>query len=171
MRVIDRLDRIFITISIICLFAIMVIVALDGLFRQFFDSPIIGAYELVEKYLMAAMVFPAIGYTWAKRGHIGVTLALEKMPKAVQNITHLITILLAVTVMGLIGYTGAEKTILAFTGNHLTSGLIRWPLWLAYIWMPVGSFLFCLRLIAEFIINIIQIYKQGLNNTLIHKVR
>jgi TRAP-type transport system small permease protein len=166
MKVIDKFDQYFIILSTICLFIIMVIVSIDGLLRQFFDAPIVGAYELVEKYLMPAMIFSAISYTWAKKGHIGVTVMYDKMPKAVKNITHLITLLLGMIVISLIGYTGMEKTMMAIAESHTTSGLIRWPLWLAYVWMPIGSFLFFIRLLAEFIITVYQIIKNGLSTNL-----
>jgi TRAP-type transport system small permease protein len=168
MKIIESIDRVFITIGMICLFFIMVIVAFDGLGRQFFDKPIVGAYELVEKYLMTAMIFPVIGYTWAKKGHIGVTIFYEKMPKAIQNIAYLITIIAGLIIFGIIGYTGYDTTYTSYTGNQLTSGLIRWPLWVAYIWMPLGSAIFCVRLIVEFFQSIILIRKNGLNNILLN---
>jgi TRAP-type C4-dicarboxylate transport system permease small subunit len=166
MRVMDQIDRFFIYVGIICLFVIMVIVGIDGLLRQFFNAPIVGAYELIEKYLMVAMIFPAISYTWAKKGHIGVTLIYKKMPVALQNISHIITIILGLFIMGIIGYTGYETTYTAFAGNHLTSGLIRWPLWVSYVWMPIGSLIFCLRLLIELGVCLNEMRKNGLNKLL-----
>ncbi|MDD2499010.1 MAG: TRAP transporter small permease [Desulfitobacteriaceae bacterium] len=163
MKTMDKIDRIFSAIGMICLFAIMVVVSVDGLGRSLFDSPITGAYVLVEKYLMVAMIFPVIGFTWAKKGHIGVNIFYDKMPKWVQNIAYLITILFGLSLFALIGFTGYETTIKALVGNQVTSGLIRWPLWLAYIWMPIGCAVFCARLIIEFVECIIQINKCGLN--------
>ena len=167
MKVMDSIERVFTFLAMICLFATVVIVALDGLGRQFFNTPIVGAYVLVEKYLMVAMIFPVIGYTWAQKGHIGVTLFYDKMPLAVQNISHLITLLIGLALFGLIGLTGYDTTVRAITGHQITSGLIRWPLWLSYIWMPIGCFLFCLRLIIEFIVCIDSIRKRGVNNYLV----
>ncbi len=163
MKVMDFLDRILVTIAMISLFIIMVVVGLDGLGRHFFNAPIKGAYVLVEKYLMVAMIFLAIGYTWAKKGHIGVTLFYKKMPIAVQNIAYFITLILGLGFMGIIGYTGFESTYSAFAGHHVTSGLIRWPLWLAYVWVFLGALVFCLRLILEFVTGIYLVYKNGFN--------
>lgn len=67
MKFINYIDKILIAVSCIMLFAVMVIVAIDGLMRQVFDIPIKGAYVLVENYLMVAMIFLAFGYTWAKK--------------------------------------------------------------------------------------------------------
>lgn|SRR5699024_3628474 len=171
MRLVDKIDKLFMTLSICWLFLIMIIVAIDGFLRQFFDAPINGAYVLVENYLMVAMIFPAIGYTWAKKGHISITFVHDKLPRAIQNLTYLLTILMGLFIMGLIGYTGYEKTLTAFTANHLTSGLVRWPLWIAYVWVPVGSGIFILRLIIEFIIGLTKIIKHGFNNILISEVK
>lgn len=170
MRFIDYIDKLFMTLSICCLSLIMVIVAIDGLLRQFFDSPITGAYVLVENYLMVAMIFPALGYTWAQKGHISITFIQGKLSTALQNITYLIIIIISLFFMGLIAYTGFEKTLVAFSGSHITSGLVRWPLWIAYIWVPLGSSIFCLRLIIEFVLGVIKIAQNGLNHFLISQI-
>lgn len=168
MKIADKLDKVLIYIGMICLFSIMVVIALDGLGRHFFDSPITGAYVLVEKYLMVAMIFPAIGYTWAKRGHISLTLVLTKMPAAVQNIVHLITLLCGLAIFGLIAYTGFDSTFEAYTRNQVTSGLIRWPLWLAYIWMFLGAAVFCVRLLLELATGLATIIKQGIGGVILN---
>lgn len=171
MKIMDYIDKLFIGISSISLFAIMIIVAIDGLLRQFFDSPIKGAYELVESYLMVAMVFLALGYTWAKGGHISITFLHNKLPIVLRNLTYLMILLIGIFIMSLIGYTGLERTTEAFQNNSLTSGLIRWPIWIAYVWVPLGSALFILRLVLEFIFSIIRIFKNGINNVVISEVK
>lgn len=148
----------------------MVIVAIDGLMRQVFDIPIKGAYVLVENYLMVAMIFLAFGYTWAKKGHISITFIHNKLPIALRNVTYLMILLIGIFIMGIIGYTGLERTITAFQNNNLTSGLIRWPIWLAYIWLPLGSAVLVLRLIAEFVVCMRRIIKKGVNNVSISEV-
>lgn len=163
MKIIDKIDNIFVIVSSVFLFIIMFIVSIDGLLRQFFDSPITGAYVLVENYLMVAMIFCALSYTWATKGHISITFVHDKLPLAIRNVTYLFILLIGISVVGVIGYTGFERTLSAFSNNHLTSGLTRWPLWLAYIWIPLGSLMFCLRLLIEFILGIKKILKYGIN--------
>lgn len=167
MKFMDRIDKIFSSVGMFCLFAIMVIVSIDGLGRALLDMPITGAYVLVEKYLMVAMIFPVIGFTWAKKGHIGVNVFYDKMPKGVQNIAYLITILFGLFLFAIIGYTGLETTMKAISGHQVTSGLIRWPLWAAYIWMPIGCAVFCIRLIVEFVQCLMLIKKGGLTKILV----
>ena len=160
LKVLDRIDKVFLQLSMLWLFIIMVILAIVGLLRQFFDSPIVGAYFLVENYLMVAMIFPAMGYTWAKRGHISITFVYDKFPETMKKISQLIFIILGLFIMGLILYTGYDRTLSAFINGNVTSGLVRWPLWLAYIWVPIGAGLFCIRLIVEFVLNIASFFKK-----------
>lgn len=169
MKIVDKIDKVIMILSAIFLFVIMIVVAIDGLLRQFFDTPIKGAYVLVENYLMVAMVFLALGYTWAKKGHISITFVHDKLPIAIRNITYLLILIIGLSIVGLIGYTGLERTLSAISNNNLTSGLIRWPLWIAYIWIPIGSAIFCLRLILEFIFGINKIFKHGMNKKLINE--
>lgn len=171
MKIVDFIDKVFMVIASISLFAIMVIVAIDGLLRQFFDSPITGAYVLVENYLMVAMIFSALGYTWAKKSHVSITFLHNKLPIALRNLTYLLILLMGMFIMGVIGYTGFERTVSAFQNNNVTSGLIRWPIWIAYIWLPLGSAIFILRLVLEFFISINQIIRKGIGNVVISEVK
>jgi len=150
-KIVDKIDTLFTVVGMICLFSIAVIIAVDGLGRHFFHSPIVGAYVLVEQYLMVAMIFPVMSYTWASNGHISVNLFYDKMSQIFQNIVYLFTICCALFIIGLIGYTGIESTWDALIGRNTTSGLIRWPLWASFIWMPIGCAVFCLRLLVELI--------------------
>lgn len=161
MKIIEKIDAFFTAVGMICLFAIAVIIAVDGLGRHFFHSPIVGAYVLVEQYLMVAMIFPVMSYTWAKHGHISVNLFYDKMPSVVQNAVYLMTICCGLFIIGLIGYTGVESTWDAIVGHNVTSGLIRWPLWASFIWMPIGCAVFCLRLFVELLTMLQHLAKAG----------
>lgn len=150
------------------LFAIMLIIAVDGIGRNFFNAPIKGAYVAIENYLMVAMIFPVVGYTWAERGHISVTLFVSKMPNAVRNLAYLIVLLMGMLFFGLVGYTGLVNTVNALVTHKLTAGLIRWPYWLAYVWMPLGGLMFCLRMVAEFVLGVRSIIKEGISRVVIN---
>ena len=161
MKTIRKIEELFTVAGMICLFSIAVIIAVDGLGRHFFHSPIVGAYVLVEQYLMVAMIFPAMSYTWANNGHISVNLFYDKMSPIFQNVIYLIIICCGLFVIGLIGYTGVESTWEAIIGGNTTSGLIRWPLWASFIWMPIGCAVFCVRLLIELITMLLHLSRGG----------
>lgn len=164
MKILDKIDRFFMFFSMISLLLIMVIVATDGLLRQFFDSPIQGAQLLIENYLMVAMIFPAFGYAWAKNRHVSIDYIYDKMPKSIQDILYLITIIITILVMSIIAYTGFQRTLSAFISKEYTQGLVEWPIWLAYIWVFIGASLLWLRMAIEFIQSVIRISKHGLGS-------
>lgn len=169
MKLLDKIDKIFVFMGMVALFAIMIVIAVDGLGRQLFHVPLAGAYELIEKYLMVAMIFPVIGYTWSVKGHISMTLFLTKMPKAVQNILYICSVVCAFILFAIITYMGWKTTYSAIVSNKLTSGLVRWPQWLSNVWMPLGGFAFCLRMIAELVVSIQKIVKYGINHVIINE--
>jgi len=145
----NRIDAFFVSLACLSLFAVMAIVGIDALGRNLFDQPITGAYVLIEEYLMPAMIFPLIGYVWMIRAHVGISLLRDRMPSAVRRVLRVSDTLFGLLIFGLITYVGWQNTVAAYQGGELTSGLIRWPIWLALVWMPLGGSLFCLRLLSE----------------------
>ncbi len=154
MRIVDKIDALFVAIACLGLFAVMSIVGIDALGRNLIDRPITGVYVLIEEYLMPAMIFPLIGYVWMKKAHVGISLLRERMPSVVRSGLQIIDILIGLFVFGLITYVGWQNTVSAYQSAILTSGLIRWPIWLALVWMPLGGGLFCLRLVCELFLSL-----------------
>ena len=64
---------------------------------------------------------------------------------------RVIDVLLALILFGMVGYVGFGNLADAWQKDLVTSGLIRWPIWLALIAMPIGSLMFCARLLGELI--------------------
>src|SRR5690625_1587276 len=165
MKVINKIEDGISIVGVVSLFIIMLIVAVDGLLRHFFNSPIRGAYVLTENYLMVAMIFLFMSYTWRKNKHIAITFVYDKLSITTQNIAYFITLLIGIFIMGLIGITGFDKTFHALSSNHTTSGLVKWPLWLSYIWIPIGSAIFIIRLIAEITLSFILLSRRKFSET------
>src|SRR5215813_4870594 len=58
----------------------MVLTSADALLRYAFNQPIIGAYEITEKYLMVAAVFLGLSYAYRGGGFIRVTFLVDRLP-------------------------------------------------------------------------------------------
>jgi TRAP-type C4-dicarboxylate transport system permease small subunit len=69
------------------LFFMIFIPSFDVLLRIVFSKGILGAEELVS-LMQVIIVFFALAYTAAQKGHIGVDLIYDRLPKRVQPLIH-----------------------------------------------------------------------------------
>lgn len=150
-RSFDKVEIMFLKLSQLSILAMMVLTALDASSRYIFDKPIMGAYEITERYLMIILVFLSMSYVQKVDGHIRLDILFEKFSQRLQDALNIFYFLLAALLMAFIGYEGAISTYNAIANNLQLSGLINFPLWLSYIWIPLGSFLITIRLLITII--------------------
>jgi len=144
-KYLEKLEVFSLRLSQLSLFVMMVLTSIDALSRYFFNNSITGAYEVTEYYLMIILVFLSISYVQKENGHIRLDIIFSKLPYKVQNYLNVIFYLLAAFYFLFIGYQGYITTSNALTNNLIMSGLINFPLWLSYIWVPIGSILIFIR--------------------------
>lgn len=142
-----KLEVFFLRLSQISLVIMMILTTLDALSRHLLSKSITGAYEVTEMYLMVMLVFLSMSYVQKVDGHIRLDIIFERLSKRVQNILNIIFYIFAAAMMFFIGFQGFNMTLSAVQNNLIASGLINFPLWLSYIWIPIGSFLIMIRLL------------------------
>src|SRR5207249_10190486 len=54
----------------------------DALSRYLFNRPIIGAYEITEKYLIVAAIFLGLSYAYRGGVFIRVTFLVDRLPRS-----------------------------------------------------------------------------------------
>jgi TRAP-type transport system small permease protein len=149
MNIIERgftkIENFFLRLSQIAVITMMLLTTLDALSRYIFSNAITGAYEITEMYLMVILVFLSMSYVQKVDGHIRLDNLFERLPSRVQDGLNIVYNLLSAALMFFIGYQGFHMTINSLQNNLVASGLINLPLWLSYIWIPIGSFLIMIR--------------------------
>ncbi len=72
-------ERVLILIAVAATAIMMLLTSADALLRYTINQPLIGAYEITEKYLMVAAIF--LGFTYAYRGgaFIRVTFLVDRL--------------------------------------------------------------------------------------------
>ena len=76
----SRCELALLYLGVLATFAMMCLTSADALSRYLFNSPIIGAYEITEKYLMVAAVFLGLSYAYRGGGLIRVTFLVDRLP-------------------------------------------------------------------------------------------
>jgi TRAP-type C4-dicarboxylate transport system permease small subunit len=144
----ERCERVLAYTGMLATFAMMCLTSADALARYLLNRPIIGAYEITEKFLMVAAIF--LGMSWAYRGgvFIRVTFLTDRLPgtlKALANyVAYLTTLLFCLFV--LVATTRAALRELASTTTLSTMPI---PLGPAYCLVPIGFLALTLLLLTD----------------------
>lgn len=94
-RVNDSIVKLLTIIAAWTLSAMMFLTFTDVLLRYFFNSPILGAPEIID--LMMAIVIPfSIVYCAQQKGHISVDFILERFPVLVRRVVNCLISLLMI---------------------------------------------------------------------------
>jgi TRAP-type C4-dicarboxylate transport system permease small subunit len=160
-NLINKIDRVIFFFAKLSIFIMMLVIALNAIFRYFFNSPIQGVYEFTEKYLMVSAIFLSLSYVFKLDGHIRVDAFFDKFPKKIQSILDIVFMLIGAVLMFVIFYQGMIFTYKAWVNNDISTGVIAWPLWLSYIWIPIGGFVFTLRLLLNVINGIFSLFPRN----------
>lgn len=152
----DKLEVILLRFSQFALLVMMVLTSLDALSRYFFSYSITGAYEITERYLMIILVFLSMSYVLKIDGHIRLDILFERFSSKIQRGLNIVFYTLIAMFAFFMGYESLLMTINAFKNNLIMAGLIDFPLWLSYIWIPIGSFVLLIRLVMSIILTFIS---------------
>ena len=141
------------------IFLLMVMLLVEVLSRYILNAPLSISEEL-GGYLLVAITFIGLAYTWKEKGHVRVVLLVSRLPEKIKQRLRLATLIIAVSFcFPLIKacYDLLQDSLLfeARSGSWL-----RTPLVYPQTILIIGAVLLLLQLIAEVIKAII-----GFKNT------
>jgi len=124
--------------------------------RYLFNRPIKGHVEIVEM-VMAGVVFLGIAFTEKMGGHVRMELFVVRVLKGrLRLIVESFTLLLGLFIFAIILVYSLEVSVLYSIKMGDTTPLLLWPVWPSKLFIPVGSFVLCLRLVIEIIQHVSQ---------------
>jgi TRAP-type C4-dicarboxylate transport system permease small subunit len=147
LKIFDKIESGFFFVAKIALFVMMVLTTADAIMRYVFNHAITGAYTFTENYLMVIVAFLSMSYVMKLKGHIRIDIFTDKMPKSLVKWLNVIYLLAAAGFMFAVGYKSMFVTWEAYVRNYVATGVIPWPTWLSWIWVPIGAYLFTIRLL------------------------
>ena len=147
-RWLSRCEKVAIYGAGLSVFLMMLLTTVDALGRYFFNSPLQGAYELLEDYLMLAATFLGAAVCYRGGGFIRVTLLADRLPKKVsipvnyftQITTFLYVVVLAYASILNLCRTIAQKTLL---------GTLPLPKWPGMVFISLGLLFLALLLLFD----------------------
>lgn len=148
-KIVNILDRCFMSIALLCILLIMLLTSIDMLLRWIFHISIPSLFEFTEDYLMVGLVFLSLSYVYSIGGHIRVSFLDKIIPAKIHYISNIVSKLLGCGLFVLIAYEGWLATLQAIEYNEMSSGLIRYPMAPALVLVPLGSALLSVRIVLS----------------------
>lgn len=144
-----RIEGVFTAAAQLSLAIIAVVVVADVIARYAFNAPLSWADGLTESYLVVVVVYFALSSGEAAGVHVRVTVLTRMMPPAVQRVLRVAMLLLSgLYFLGITVFAGIEASA-SWQIRETSTGLIPWPIYIAYTIVPVGTLLMTLRLLRK----------------------
>ena len=105
--------------------------------RYIFNSPTQSSLEITE-YFLVAMGFLPLAMIYQRGGHVSVDLVVNLFPERVKR--HCLTASAVITAIFsfLVFWFGMGMTLHAFESQTASSSLMAFPMWIAYLPIPLG---------------------------------
>lgn len=138
----------------------MLLVTGDVIGRYLFNTPIHGTNELTE-FMMVGLLYFTLSHAQALKAHIRVEFLIDFFSPRTKVICQMVCHFLGLFVFSLIAWQSMKAALQAWRLGETTFGLILFPLFPSKILVPMGSFLFSLRLFKDLVDDWKRI-KEGL---------
>ena len=128
---------------------------LTGIASRIFGFYIRGLAEY-SGYSMAASSFLALAYTFGEKGHIRITLFLEKSKKNFRRILELWCLFVATIFSGFLSYYFIKMLIVSFKFGERSEGADEILIWIPQLSVAIGSTIFFICITHNFILSMLK---------------
>lgn len=149
MRWLDRLAAVCGVFAAFFLGMIGVIIGAQIVMR--FMGTQIPAADDFAAWSMAASVFLGLPYAMLHGDHIRVVLLLQALPKHWHKPYEIVATAIAVLLTAWGTWHVAVFAYESYIYNEVAQGMVRMPLWIPQVTMPIGMALFCLMLVRRLV--------------------
>ena len=141
---------------IAAVFLILVAVfILTGIASRIFGFYIRGLAEY-SGYCMAASSFLALAYTFGEKGHIRITLFLEKSNKNIRRYLELWCLSVATFFSGFLSFYFLKMLMISFNFQERSEGADEILIWIPQVPVALGSTIFFICILHNFILSILK---------------
>lgn len=130
----------------------MVLTTIDTIFRDGFDNPLPGVYEL-HSMLMVGVLYLGISYVQSQRSHIRLDLISSRLSASNQPVLQLLNDIIFLSIAVLIAWQMSIQSWQAFVTGDYLYGIVKFPLWPPKLAIVLGTALVSLRLIYSIVTN------------------
>ena len=128
---------------------------LTGIASRIFGFYIRGLAEY-SGYCMAASSFLALAYTFGEKGHIRITLFLEKANKSIRRYLELWCLSIATFFSGFLFFYFVKMLMISFNFQERSEGADDILIWIPQVPVALGSTIFFICILHNFILLILK---------------
>ena len=153
----NNLNKIYKFSGYIAAFFLILVAAfiLIGISSRIFGFYIRGLAEY-SGYCMAASSFLALAYTFGEKGHIRITLFLEKSNKSIRKILELWCLTVATFFSGFLSFYFIKMLMISFKFQERSEGADEILIWIPQTSVAIGSTIFFICVLHNFILLILK---------------
>jgi TRAP-type C4-dicarboxylate transport system permease small subunit len=143
-----RCEQVLVYAGVVAMLAMMCLTSADALSRYLLNRPILGAYELTEKYLMVASIFLGLSYAYRGGMFIRVTFLVDRLPVALKLAVNVVVQIITLAFCLLVLVASTQQAILGWQDDTTLSALPI-PVGPAYSFVPLGFLALSLMLLID----------------------
>ena len=147
-KVLSRCELALLYVGVFATFAMMCLTSADALSRYAFNRPILGAFEITEKYLMVAAIFMGLSYGYRGGLFIRVTFLVDRLSGPARLVADYFAFLVSLLFCAvLLWATGVQ----GFRALHDDTELSTLPILVgpAYCLVPIGFLALTLLMLVD----------------------
>ena len=153
-RVHARIDRLLVPVenAAACVSGVftalaMVLTTLDALMRYLFSAPLVFQFYLTANYLLVGIILMALPWGFRTGGYIRVSILTEVMPERLRFLLFRVGLLVSAAYLALLAWKGWQYFLKTWLSGQVYVEDLNWPVYLSWIWIPVGMGLLTLRVL------------------------
>ncbi|WP_165978857.1 TRAP transporter small permease [Antarcticimicrobium luteum] len=155
-RILGIFDLIFIRIAQASLMVMMLSISADALGRYVFNSPLQGSFEFNSLYLMVIVTFLGMPASYARGGMVRLDVLTGVLSRIPWQLSERFNTLTGAAVFGFVAWHSGLEAIDKFASRDTTFGVIQFPVYWSYVWVPLGCGLMALRLAYEIVFPVVR---------------
>ena len=128
---------------------------LTGIVSRIFNFYIRGLSEY-SGYSMAASSFFALAYTFYDKGHIRITLFLEKLDKVKKRFAEIWCLIIASFFSGFLAFYFIKMTIISIKFKERSEGADEILIWIPQTSVAIGSLVFFICVLHHLVFSILN---------------
>lgn len=123
-------------------------------------KPLPGCFEISSEYLLVAIIFLSVSYSYRKGWFIKIDYFASYIPKKIYPFVKFIDSIIGFILFSLISYQAYIRSIRALVIGKRSTSILAYPLAPSYFIVAFGTSILCLCLLNEFIDIIMIIMKK-----------
>ena len=148
-KLINVVEKVLTFLAAMACFVLMLLTTGDTVARYIFNKPITGAFEISTNYLMVALVFLAIGYSYFEGVHVRVDFLANRLPKQLKLLVNHLVQGVSVLCIAVLVVASTQQALRVASSHTVMSSLEIIPMWPAYLIVPVGFFSMFLLMLLD----------------------